>query len=96
MRPQVYSRGIMVNVFYLTLPTRCLLSRNSKLSLRLRPYDVLVTSPTGGVIETVPNAQSIDGIKKKHVVSYKEIVLGVLFCWDPVLHFKFSHFYYTL
>ena len=34
------------------------------LPLKLRPYNVLVTSPTSGVIETVPNATSIDSLKK--------------------------------
>ena len=29
----------------------------------LRPYSVLVTSPTSGLIETIPDALSIDNIK---------------------------------
>lgn len=36
----------------------------AKLPLRLRPYHVLVTSPTSGLIETVPDSTSIDSLKK--------------------------------
>ena len=38
--------------------------RHSKLPLRLRPYRILATSPTSGLIEVVPNAKSLDSLKK--------------------------------
>ena len=38
--------------------------RHSKLPLRLRPYRILATSPTSGLIEVVPNAKSLDAVKK--------------------------------
>ncbi len=38
--------------------------RQARLPLKLRPYNVLVTSATSGLIETVPNAVSIDSLKK--------------------------------
>jgi len=38
--------------------------REAKLPLFLQPYTVLVTSPTSGMIQTVPNALSVDSLKK--------------------------------
>ena len=38
--------------------------RHSRLPLRLRPYRILATSPTTGLIEVVPNAKSLDSVKK--------------------------------
>jgi Phosphatidylinositol 3- and 4-kinase/PI4KB/PIK1, accessory (PIK) domain len=38
--------------------------RNAQLPLQLRPYHVLITSPTAGLIETIPDAKSLDSIKK--------------------------------
>src|SRR4051812_26925158 len=38
--------------------------RSSNLPLQLTPYNVLVTSSSSGLIETVPNAPSIDSLKK--------------------------------
>lgn len=37
----------------------------AQLPLRLRPYFTLVTSHSSGVIETVPDTMSVDGIKRK-------------------------------
>jgi phosphatidylinositol kinase/protein kinase (PI-3 family) len=36
----------------------------AKLPLRLRPYTILATSPTAGLIQVVPDAKSIDSIIK--------------------------------
>lgn len=38
--------------------------KEAKLPLRLRPYSVMVTSAQSGLIETIPNATSIDSLKK--------------------------------
>lgn len=38
--------------------------QNAQLPLQLRPYGVLVTSHLSGMIETIVNAASIDGVKK--------------------------------
>lgn len=38
--------------------------QKAKLPLYLRPYHILVTSSTSGLIETVPDAMSIDQVKK--------------------------------
>jgi len=38
--------------------------RHCRLPLRLRPYRILATSPTAGLIEVVPNAKSLDSVKK--------------------------------
>jgi hypothetical protein len=36
--------------------------QDANLPLRLRPYSVMVTSAKSGLIETVPDAKSIDGV----------------------------------
>ena len=38
--------------------------RNGRLPLRLRPYRILATSPSSGLIEVVANAMSLDSVKK--------------------------------
>ena len=38
--------------------------KDANLSLRLRPYDILVTSPTSGLVETLPNAISVHSLKE--------------------------------
>ena len=38
--------------------------REAKLPLWLRPYSVLITSPTSGLIETIQDATSVDALKK--------------------------------
>ena len=38
--------------------------RHARLPLRLQPYRILATSPTSGLIEVVPNAKSLDSVKK--------------------------------
>lgn len=38
--------------------------KEAKLPLKVRPYSVVVTSHNSGLIETVPNATSIDSLKK--------------------------------
>lgn len=38
----------------------------SNTPLRLRPYEILVTSASSGIIEFLPNTSSIDGIKKNY------------------------------
>ncbi len=37
----------------------------AKIPLRLRPYEILITSSSSGLIEFLPNTNSIDGCKKK-------------------------------
>ena len=37
---------------------------HAKLPLRLRPYRIVATSPSTGFIEVVPNAKSLDSVKK--------------------------------
>lgn len=56
--PQLYTPLSLPPIFLIVL--LCLLG----LDLRLRPYAVLVTSPHSGLIETVPDATSIDSLKK--------------------------------
>ena len=38
--------------------------RNSEIPLKLRPYEILITSPSSGLIEFLPNTISIDALKK--------------------------------
>ena len=38
---------------------------DAEIPLKLRPYEILITSPTSGLIEFIPNTISIDGLKKK-------------------------------
>ena len=45
-------------------PTFHRIFRNGKLPLRLRPYRILATSPSSGLIEVVANAMSLDSVKK--------------------------------
>ena len=37
----------------------------ANISLKLRPYEILITSSTSGLIEFLPNSISIDALKKK-------------------------------
>ena len=37
---------------------------HARLPLRLRPYQIIATSPSAGFIEVVPNAKSLDSVKK--------------------------------
>jgi len=37
----------------------------AEVPLKLRPYEILITSPTSGLIEFIPNTISIDALKKK-------------------------------
>ena len=39
--------------------------KEADIPLKLRPYDILITSSTSGLIEFLPNTISIDGLKKK-------------------------------
>lgn len=39
--------------------------KNAEIPLKLRPYEILITSPTSGLIEFIPNSISIDVLKKK-------------------------------
>lgn len=48
----------LINVFHHAF-------NRAQLPLRLRPYYTLVTSHCSGVIETVPDTMSVDGIKRK-------------------------------
>ena len=45
-------------------PTFHRIFRNGKLPLRLRPYRILATSPSSGLIEVVANAMSLDSVKR--------------------------------
>lgn len=38
---------------------------NSEINLKIRPYEILITSSSSGLIEFIPNSNSIDGVKKK-------------------------------
>ena len=49
----------------------------ARLPLRLRPYRILATSPRSGLIEVVPDAKSLDAIKRIEGASY--ISLSALF-----------------
>ena len=51
--------------------------RNGRLPLRLRPYRILATSPTSGLIEVVANAKSLDSVRKSVAPPYA--TLGDLF-----------------
>lgn len=39
--------------------------KEAEIPLKLRPYEILITSPNSGLIEFIPNTISIDGLKKK-------------------------------
>jgi len=39
--------------------------KNAEIPLKLRPYEIQITSPTSGLIEFIPNSISIDVLKKK-------------------------------
>ena len=39
--------------------------RDAELSLWLRPYSVVATTSTAGLIETIPDAISLDALKKR-------------------------------
>ena len=38
--------------------------KHARLPLRLEPYRILATGPSCGLIEVVPNAKSLDSLKK--------------------------------
>ena len=38
--------------------------KHARLPLKLQPYRILATSPSSGLIEVVPNAKSLDSVKK--------------------------------
>jgi phosphatidylinositol kinase/protein kinase (PI-3 family) len=38
--------------------------KNAEIPLKLRPYEILITSPSSGLIEFLPNTISIDALKK--------------------------------
>jgi len=38
--------------------------REATTGLWVRPYEIIVTSDDSGIIEFLPNTQSIDGLKK--------------------------------
>jgi phosphatidylinositol 4-kinase len=38
--------------------------KKAEIPLKLRPYEILITSPSSGLIEFLPNTSSIDSIKK--------------------------------
>lgn len=38
---------------------------SAEISLKIRPYEILITSSSSGLIEFLPNTNSIDGVKKK-------------------------------
>jgi len=42
-----------------------LIFKKRKLKLKLRPYEILSTGPNCGIVEFIPDAFSIDYIKKK-------------------------------
>ena len=39
--------------------------KKAEIPLKLRPYEILITSPSSGLIEFLPNTISIDALKKK-------------------------------
>ena len=39
--------------------------KKADIPLKLKPYEILITSPSSGLIEFIPNTISIDGLKKK-------------------------------
>lgn len=50
--------------------------KEAEIPLKLRPYEILITSPSSGLIEFIPNTISLDGLKKK---IYPESNLNVFF-----------------
>jgi phosphatidylinositol 4-kinase len=44
-----------------------LIFKNKKLKLKLTPYEILSTGPNCGIVEFIPDAYSIDYIKKKMI-----------------------------
>ena len=50
--------------------------KEADIPLKLKPYEILITSPTSGLIEFIPNTISIDGLKKK---IQPEVSLNVFF-----------------
>lgn len=45
----------------------------SKIPLKLRPYDIIITSSSSGMIEYIPNTVSIDIIKKKILTTIMDL-----------------------
>src|SRR5207249_1229615 len=63
----VASIAYVVNVWCRLSVCVCTVSqifKDAKLPLFLQPYTVLVTSANSGMIQTVPNAVSVDSLKK--------------------------------
>ena len=50
--------------------------KEAEIPLKLKPYEIMITSPTSGLIEFIPNTISIDGLKKK---IFPETSLNVFF-----------------
>jgi phosphatidylinositol 4-kinase len=50
--------------------------KNAEIPLKLKPYEILITSPTSGLIEFIPNTISIDALKKK---IFPETSLNIFF-----------------
>lgn len=38
--------------------------KNARLNIYLKPYEIIVTSENSGILEFVPNTNSMDGLKK--------------------------------
>ena len=43
--------------------------KNARIPLYIRPYEIIVNSPSSGIIECVPNTLSVDSLKKRMVIS---------------------------
>jgi len=50
--------------------------KTAEIPLKLKPYEILITSPSSGLIEFIPNTISIDALKKK---IYPETSLNIFF-----------------
>lgn len=44
--------------------------QKAEIPLKLKPYEILITSPTSGLIEFLPNTTSIDALKKNLPLKY--------------------------
>ena len=49
--------------------------KEEKIPLHLRPYEILITSSSSGLLEFLQNTSSIDGIKKKMATTNKSLYL---------------------
>ena len=64
--------------------------QHAKLPIYLRPYSVLITSAQSGIIETIPDAISIDSLKK-NFMKYNT-TNGIAHSWIGLSEFFITHY----